>query len=337
MAKTHTATVEFACWKEHTCVGCGSTFRYLFKQQGVGTGPTEQAAGEAARRAAARSLQKEIGMEPCPSCGTYQPDMVGDAEAGFHSLLLVVVALALGVLVVLGACNYLSLSLVTWIAVGLCALAALGHFRLARSNPNRDLEANRQEARKAVEAKTLLLETPGQPGSPPPQARPKTFGVGHWLAFLLLSLGIVALAAPEALRLACGWPLNRDCYPMVVGPGDAPYIYFPDEVTSLKGLWNGEATAEVLNARELGLTDARLPADGQHDHWGSIMFGKRVRAKTARLWASVAIPETEELVHKNMKIRINLNIKYPAESGAFGFREERQVFAHRWSCCRASC
>ena len=92
MAKTHTATHELACWKEHTCVGCGATFRYLFKQQGVGTGPTEQAAGAAARAAAARSLQKGTGMEPCPACGTYQPDMVAETEAGFHGLLLVVVA-----------------------------------------------------------------------------------------------------------------------------------------------------------------------------------------------------------------------------------------------------
>ena len=320
-------TVEIKCWKEHTCVGCGGVFRYRMKWQQAGEGPTEEAAEVAARKVAMDSVKERVEMYPCPSCGRYQPDMVADTHSALHTLLVVVLTIALGILLALFVFGYIPRDLVTWVALGLRPVA-LGHLRLVLSNPNRDLEANRQKAREAVEAKTLMLEEPGRPGQPLPRTCPQHLGVGNAFALLLLLLGIGLLASPEVVRLVSGWPTNRDCDPMIVGPGDSVTVHLPDEVASIRGLWSGEATVEVLNARELGLESSRLPAVSSSDRWGRVMFGKRLWTKSTRLWAHVEIPEAENLTGKTMRMQISLAVKYPAKHGLLGFREEYRTLGH---------
>ena len=55
MAEKCKASVELECWKEHVCVGCGCTFRYLMKRKQTGEGPTEKAAEEAAQECRGRA------------------------------------------------------------------------------------------------------------------------------------------------------------------------------------------------------------------------------------------------------------------------------------------
>src|SRR5438270_7840101 len=95
------ATVEIARWKEHVCVGCGSTFRYLIKREQTAQGPSAGAAEDAARRAAADWIDKDVEIEPCPACGMYQPDMVAAGIATGHGCLSAFLALLLFVLAVL--------------------------------------------------------------------------------------------------------------------------------------------------------------------------------------------------------------------------------------------
>jgi hypothetical protein len=214
-----------------------------------------------------------------------------------------------------------------WVAFGICALIALGHFRLAVNNPNADLEANRKKAEEAVGANTLKLVDPGSKG-PPPLSYPQRLGFLQWSALVLLGLGLMALASSEAVRLAAGWPLNRDCVPMVAGPGDEVDIYFPDQISSIKGYWKGQPTVSVTNAQELGLAEATLPATSEDDHWGSVMMGKHVSPKNAQLWARVSLPESENLAGETLQMKIALDVAYPAKTGMFGFQEVRQGFAH---------
>jgi hypothetical protein len=150
----------------------------------------------------------------------------------------------------------------------------------------------------------------------------------QWSALVLLGLGLMALASSEAVRLAAGWPLNRDCVPMVAGPGDEVDIYFPDQISSIKGYWKGQPTVSVTNAQELGLAEAALPATSEDDHWGSVMMGKHVSPKNAQLWARVSIPESEGLAGETLQMKIALDVAYPAKTGMFGFQEVRQGFAH---------
>lgn len=331
MASKYSASIELECWKEHVCVGCGSTFRYRLKREKSGQAPTMSAAEAVARKAAVTSLKNDVEMQPCPTCGIIQPDMVGDTYATGHGCLLVILAILLGILGVFVILReeivLFPLYLGTWIAVGICALGALGHIWMAKRNFNRDLEANRQEAREAIQKNDLRLEKPGHLEQPLLATIPRRFGMGERIVFFLLFLGIGSFASAEIARLVSDWPLNHDCEPVVVGPGDDLTIYLSDEVSSLKGLWNGQAAVEVLNARELGLKSNRLPASSKNDNWGNYIWGKRVETKNSRLWTRIVIPKEEDLAGRKMNLNIILDVKYPAAEGS-GFLNEEQTFEH---------
>jgi hypothetical protein len=327
MASKKSSTVELKSWKEHTCAGCGGTFRYRIERSRFAQGDTPWEAEAKARAEASAAIQNEVDMQPCPACGMYQPDMLGDSQATLHGCLLVLVVLVLGVLAVVVLAAFVPQYVAAWVAFGICALIAFGHFRLAVNNPNADLEANRKKAEEAVGANTLTLVEPGRKG-PPPVSYPQRLGFWQWSALMLLGLGVIALASSEALRLVAGWPLNRGCVPMVAGPGDDVDIYFPDQISSIKGYWRGQPSVSVTNAQELGLADANLPATSEDDHWGSVMMGKHVSPKNAQLWARLSLPESENLAGETLQLKVALDVAYPAKTGMFGFQDVRQGFAH---------
>ena len=69
MASKYKATVEIERWKEHVCLGCGSTFRYPLKRSYSQEAHTQEAAELLARRAVMRSLETDVESKPCPTCG----------------------------------------------------------------------------------------------------------------------------------------------------------------------------------------------------------------------------------------------------------------------------
>lgn len=81
MRTGHLATFFVRAWKEHTCIGCGSRYRYpmAWRQHGLAGSP--EAAVAAAREAAVQNLRKNTQMLPCPLCGRYQPEMVEKRRA----------------------------------------------------------------------------------------------------------------------------------------------------------------------------------------------------------------------------------------------------------------
>ena len=117
MATTYTSTIEINVWKEHTCVGCGGAFRYLFKRKKSGSGGTPAAAQANARKAVVNALAHEIDMQPCPGCGLYQPDMIGAARSRRHWWAFAATLLALLVLLILARAEVLAYSTATQAAV----------------------------------------------------------------------------------------------------------------------------------------------------------------------------------------------------------------------------
>src|SRR6516162_3893134 len=142
MATTYTSTIEINVWKEHTCVGCGGAYRYLFKRKKSGSGGTPAAAQANARKAVVNALAHEVDMQPCPGCGLYQPDMIGAARARRHWWLNAITLVALLTLLILALAEVLAYSTAAWAAAGVAAAVLLTHWLLDANNPNRDLEAN---------------------------------------------------------------------------------------------------------------------------------------------------------------------------------------------------
>ena len=216
---------------------------------------------------------------------------------------------------------------VSWLAVIVCLLGVAGHVLLARGNSNRNLADNRKQAQEAMGQKTLKLEKPGRPQQPLPDSLPVKLGWAHWVAFALLFAGVAAMASAEVVRLVAGWPWNSDADPMIAGPGDQVSVYLPDEISSIKGRWVGKATVELLNAADLGLADRRMPAISNNESWGKLILGKG-GTQTRQLWVGFSIPSDAKLAGKTMRMNINLDVKYPASTGLFGFKEEQRTFQH---------
>jgi hypothetical protein len=314
VATTYKSTIEVNVWKEHACIGCGSRFRYLFKRKKTGQGGSPKAAEAAARKAVLNSLQNEVDMHPCPGCGLYQPDMIGSRRSKWHGWLIGVSGAVLLLVLILMLTDVMATSTAAWTAAGACGLLALGHLLIDRGNPNRNLEHNHGLAQQKVERGDLWVppDSKAEPSSGPPR-----FGwsTAHAIAYVLLGLGLLALASPELLRLLHGWPANKEWHPLVAGPGDEPYVYFPSSITSVKGYWRGNATAVVLNAKEVAGPGnlGQLRTSSQNDNWGqTIRIGsKESKTSSKTLWVRVALPPDSRLEGKTLKIKMTLDVVYP--------------------------
>ena len=287
MATTYKSTIEINVWKEHSCIGCTSRFRYLFKRKKTGQGGTPEAASAAARKAVINALEQEVDVHPCPGCGLYQPDMVGSRRSTRHWWVIAASWAALLLLMILMLTDVLSASAAALAAAATCAVLGLVHLLIDFNNPNRNLESNQQLAQQKVERGDLWIP-PGSKADAVSEAPAFGWSTAHAVAYVLFGLGLLALLSPEVLRLLHGWPANAVWYPQVAGPGDDPYIYFPNKITSVKGYWQGNVRAEVLNAAEVGLNAAQIGASSQTDNWGNtIQIGsKESKTSTKTLWAA---------------------------------------------------
>lgn len=117
MARGYNATLDVKCWKEHACCYCGAAYRYLLKKKQSGYGATQPDAVGAARATAVRSLRSAVEMMPCPSCGHYQPDMIGGRRLVRHSVVLFATLAVFVSLFLLRGCHVLPAPAALWLLV----------------------------------------------------------------------------------------------------------------------------------------------------------------------------------------------------------------------------
>ncbi len=329
MATTYKSTIEINVWKEHACIGCDSRFRYLFKRKKTGQGGTPDAASAAARKAALKALEKEVDVHPCPGCGLYQPDMVGTRRSVRHWWVIAIAWAALLLFMILMLSDVMTAGMAALAAAATCAGLGLVHLLIDFNNPNRNLESNRLSAQQKVERGDLWVPPDSKPT---PEGEMPAFGwsTAHTVAYVLFGLGLLALASPELLRLVHGWPANPEWYPLVAGPGDQPYTYFPNKITSVKGFWRGVGKAQVANAAEVGLASPDLRIETKQDNWGqSISIGsKESKTSTNTLWMRVLLPPDSKLEGKTLKLNMLLVVTYPKLNGD-RFDEVSESYSHK--------
>ena len=165
MGTSYRATIKVRCWKEHTCVSCGGTFAYLFERKVTGQ-PTEDTASANARQTVMQKLTSDVDQRPCPTCGLYQPDMVGSKRAWRHTMLALTTAFLLALLLVFYATEIVSPGLIVWIATGVAAVAMLGHLLTDLLNPNSNLEANQHRPRPRFAGQTSNAARPAEASRP---------------------------------------------------------------------------------------------------------------------------------------------------------------------------
>jgi hypothetical protein len=319
MAKTYTSTIEVRCFKEHTCVCCGALYSYELVRTVKGTAGTAEKASANAKRSAAAALEREVDMEPCPTCGLLQPDMIGQRRVKRFKPVFWIALIVFAAIVIMRAAYLIQADIAIWAAAAAAAVAVTALWRIDTGNPNRNPEANRELAAGRV-ASGAVAHKPGKvvPGAQE-LVRP-ALSMGHRLTLVLLFAAVVMAAAPELVRVARHWPLNADCYPPVVGPGDQPRIYMDGKITSIKGYWRGRPQVAMHEAGSAGRTFPVTATTNQND-WGSTISAKSSeKNSSATPWVNVLVPEDASLAGKTATCDIQMNVEYPALAGSSNFQ-----------------
>jgi hypothetical protein len=313
-------------WKQQTCAGCGSTFRYKITREPAPTGNAVVVALSAVRQLALRMTNRDGDLVPCPACGAYQPDMVGSRRALWHAILTVAWFIPLALLIPLRVEWSFPVS---WLCplVAVWWLVLLGaHVLIACSNPNRNPEQNLERLSRLPRNRGVEL-VEEEPADRPQDGSPKV-GPHVWHAAALILLGVAALAAlsGEAARLAREWPLNEGWDPAVIGPGDESRVFFPGQIKSIRGFWRGESDVQVTNAAEVGASLRGFRCSSRTDTWErgiSARYNELEESFTP--WVRIEFPDNPELAGKELRLSVVVRPTYPVPAGGNTLRDQKDT------------
>ncbi len=315
MAKTYTSTFQIRCWKHHKCVGCGGSYAYEFVRKVTGAGRTADKAAAKAKANAEKALARDTDLHPCPTCGLFQPDMIGQRRARTGWLVFWLALIAFGTALILGAANVIQHHTLTWVLVGIAGAAAAWLWKTSLWNPNANLSANRTRAGGSVTAGKIRHQAGDSSQDVRRWANPPR-STAMLVVLLLIAGAVLAAAVPEIVRSSKKWPANDGAYPPVVGPGDQTRIYMDGKIDSIKGYWRGQALARLHEGKRMLI--AKTSAN-QND-WGSTIHAKSSeKHSSSRPWVEVGVPKDASIENKTVGCDITLSVQFPRLQGSSTF------------------
>jgi hypothetical protein len=322
MAKSYTATINLRTWKEHTCSCCNAVYSYLLIRRVTGSGPTVEKAQVAANKNLAKAIQRDVDLQPCPTCGLVQPDMIGQQRARAHIWIFSLALIVFIALIILRATNVLRANEATIAAIVICAIVAIAHFLVENKNRNKDIESNRRLAMDRVSSGAIRHTTPGRAGNANIEFIQPPRSMFHSLAVQSLTIAVLLVAAPEIVRSLRHWPLNADCYPPVVGPSDSTRIYMTDSIKSVKGYWRGRPNVTLTSE---GAAPVPALAFANQNDWGSSISAKSSeKSNSTTPWVEVSVPNDPALAGKTVQCNIELQVEYPFAYDSTHFETEHE-------------
>jgi hypothetical protein len=311
MAKSYTSTINIKCWKEHTCVACGAVHSYQFVRKITGQARTAARAQQRAQANVDKALKTQVDMQPCPACGIYQPEMIGQQRVRWHRVTFWVALLAFGTVMILRGTDTLQANTAAWMMAGVGTLAALQLFGKELKNFNANLEANRAVAADRITAGTLQLAS-GETTEAPAEWVRMPRALAQRVCMPVLVVGVAALALPELARMARGWPLNSAAYPPVVGPGDLTRIYMSNKIQSLNGYWRG--TPQVTLKTDGG-DDLQVDATTNQNDWDeTIHVDSDEEHNSSVPWVEIRLPNDPSLAGKTVEGDVGSDVQYPRKT-----------------------
>lgn len=328
MAVIVTTTVTARCWKQHTCCACGCVYRYLLERVRAASGSPGGGAATEAAYSANRALLNGIEERPCPNCGVVQPDMVGKSKAGWHLLFTALTGTLLLLIVLPTIGGYIPLDRAGEAAAGVAIFALLGHLVVALFGPNWSLKDNQKESRDRMQAGEMAVDTDGR--EPNYAAMPRNLTASHLLCLVALLIAPLGFLAPRVVSGLYPMPRNEGLQPDVVGPGDSVKVPIDSPLRTYGGNWFGIATAEALNAEELGISGP-LRAATHSQRWGKIISVKDSKSPLEPIqpWARVTVPDDPTLGGKTLRVRVELTITYPVDMQRGGVSVDRAARVQR--------
>jgi hypothetical protein len=326
MGTTYTSTINVKCWKEHDCLHCAGKFGYLLERTVTGQASSADAAAVNARNAAANAIATEVDFQPCPTCGLYQPDMVGAQRARKHGRLFWAGLIFFAALLVVYAVRWINASTATTLAVVGGAALTLANWQAGWRNPNGDAQANVGLAGRLVKSGKMRVSQAGQTKPADPELFTPGLSTGQRVALALMVAAVCGIMAPEVMRMASGWPLNADWRPPVAGPGDETTLYLSESIESIKGYWRGTASATATIDGEPDAAEVPVSAVTEDDSWGNSISAKSSeKSSGSRLWVTLTLPDREDLTGKTLDLSIELTATYPVSQGNM-FDESTDTF-----------
>jgi hypothetical protein len=324
MARGFNATLEVKCWKEHTCCYCGAAYRYLLQKQQTGRGVTQADAVGAARAGAVRALRRTMDMVPCPACGHYQPDMIGDRRLRRHAVVLLYMSIVLLLLFVLVTADIMPASEALWALLAGAVPAWIAYAWIAAASPNRSMRANKAIAERLVERKQLELVSAA--GDTDDRPRPVVIetGAGHFAVCALLLATLALMPGAEYVRLANGWPSNPGWHPPIIGPGDQAWTWVEpaQPLETRHGEWrflNGSASISM--PKDQGEKEEKIPltVSSRDEPLRAVKADDPMLPP--RLWVRLQFPKSHKIRNREVRIELTMKIAVPAAEGP---REDQQ-------------
>jgi hypothetical protein len=328
-----TATAKLRVWKRQSCEACGATFQYQIERTGqaqrsatflaakVVTEDTLEASRLATNTLTAK-LRRDVDPHPCPSCGSYQHEMIAALRVRAYAVWVELACVALVVSAVLGLTDLVPNAIPVWVSAALAIYLFVLHWRVAVIRPNADLEANKSLASSEVVGGVLKVETPGtrsQP-EPVPVGGALTSGIGRVLIGVSLA-AVLLVGSSEFVRIVQRWPSSSELYPPVIGPGDTTTVFMNQGIASLAGYWRGLPSVHTIGA----------PAEEWRSSTNQVEWGEKIYAdnrdqnKWISPWVKVWVPDQTTLASKTVTLEIDIDIQCPvAESMSHKFHLERK-------------
>jgi len=338
MAKKYTASLDVAWKRIHRCCHCDSEYVYPLARNVSAEGPSEEAAQANLMTAITKLLERANEIcDPvaCPACGFVQPEMILEKDRNLRWIncvwgIAAIVFLIIGVVNIMSANGSEGITgsyeTVLWSRrwAWLLFLAPLFFYFGGRlGNPNRDLQRNLE---KTQEREDVVLLTQGMLPDPMMEKRlPRGYVHAFFislvvtlLAFLLPSLFEATLPDDRA---------NPTCVPGYFGPGDPVRVYFPFNVSSIKGYWNSHVAAE-LEAEGLE-TPKNVTTHSHRKDWGQNLSVKsRDRSNSSSIYTDIVVPDGEDIAEKDVTVRYIIALAYPVVSGGNSFEDRMELHPH---------
>ncbi len=310
MPNSH-STVSMRVFKEHTCLLCNTVFKYRMDRIATASAATAEVAEQKALTALEGKLKTEVDIHPCPVCGFYQPEMVvGRREVRHYNTIWLSVPIYI-VIFVAALMDLISFPLTTIIATSMAAAIVLMHVLFAPEHFNSTLNTNLLVACDEVKRGVLRLVK----AEPKPNVSSvPVFRIKGALGLALSVASILPFLAGDLRALVSRWHYNSCWYPPIASQGDTMRYHFGYR-RSFGRIWTGQSTAELLNAKELGVTTLDIgSAPNSNEKYGEELSAKEdQRDSYFELYEDVILNDARfgNMTGQTLKLSLNLNAEYP--------------------------
>jgi hypothetical protein len=202
---------------------------------------------------------------------------------------------------------------------------AVFHLFTLFSGPNRNRQANREQAQQEVATGVLTVVSPGDPAAAD-RVPPRLTGANLIPTALVILAPLACVVALVDQANKPEPPVNAYLRPAIVSPGETSGCVIPNLRVEGLGPWRGQPTVRALNAKEVGAPE-KLDARGNEEQWGSevsVWLRRFERPADQPLCPMIRLsfPNNPALAGKTLQLQVSMNMTYAVLKGRDNFENK---------------